>query len=137
MVQALHIRVLLADDQAMVRQALRSALQGYPNIEVVGEASDGEEAVAAASTLQPSAIVMDISMSKMDGIMATRLIKAQHPQIVVIGLSVHLKYYEVDAMELAGAFAVLSKDDAVTQLYSAIQRGIASIQPLPLGVRTS
>jgi DNA-binding NarL/FixJ family response regulator len=130
MVQAVHIRVLLADDQAMVRRALRSALQDYPNIEVVGEASDGEEAVAAASKLQPSVIVMDISMSKMDGITATRLIKAQHPQIVVVGLSVHLKDQQVDAMQHAGAFEVLSKDNAVNELYSAVQRAIASIQPM-------
>lgn len=130
MVQALHIRVLLADDQPMVRQALRSALQDYPNIEVVGEASDGDEAVAAASKLQPSVIVMDISMSKMDGITATRLIKAQHPQIGVVGLSVHLQDYQLEAMQQAGAFEVLSKDNAVTELYSAVQRAIASLQPI-------
>lgn len=132
MVQAVHIRVLLADDEPMVRQALRSALQGYPNIEIVGEASDGEEAVAAASQLQPSVIVMDISMPKMDGIMATQLIKAQHPQIAVIGLSVHVKDHQVDAMGQAGASEVLRKDNAVTELYSAVQRAIASLQPVLL-----
>lgn len=130
MVQALHIRVLLADDKEMVRQILRRALQDYPNIEVVGEASDGEEAVAVASKLLPSVIVMDISMSKMDGITATRLIKTQHPQIAVIGLSVHREAHQIDAMQKAGAFEVLAKDDAVTDLYSAIQRAIASIQPI-------
>ena len=130
MVQAVHIRVLLADDQPMVRQALRSALQDYPNIEVVGEASDGDEAVAAASKLQPSVIVMDISMSKMDGITATRLIKTQHPHIGVVGLSVHLQDYQLEAMQQAGAFEVLSKDNAVTELYSAVQRAIASLQTI-------
>ena len=130
MVQAVHIRVLLADDQPMVRQALRSALQDYPNIEVVGEASDGDEAVAAASKLQPSVIVMDISMSKMDGITATRLIKTQHPHIGVVGLSVHLQDYQLEAMQQAGAFEVLSKDNAVTELYSAVQRAIASTLPV-------
>ena len=130
MVQAVHIRVLLADDQPMVRQALRSALQDYPNIEVVGEASDGDEAVAAASKLQPSVVVMDISMSKMDGITATRLIKTQYPHIGVVGLSVHLQGYQLKAMQQAGAFEVLSKDNAVTELYSAVQRAIASTQPV-------
>jgi DNA-binding NarL/FixJ family response regulator len=130
MVQAVHIRALLADDQEMVRQALRRALQDYPNIEVVGEASNGEEAVAAASKLQPSVIVMDISMSKMDGITATRLIKTQHPQIAVIGLSVHREAHQIEAMQNAGAFEVLPKDSAVTVLYSAVQRAIASIQPI-------
>jgi two-component system, NarL family, response regulator LiaR len=130
MVQVVHIRALLADDQEMVRQALRRALQDYPNIEVVGEASNGEEAVAAASKLQPSVIVMDISMSKMDGITATRLIKTQHPQIAVIGLSVHREAHQIEAMQNAGAFEVLPKDSAVTVLYSAVQRAIASIQPI-------
>ena len=130
MVQAVHIRVLLADDQEMVRQILRRALQDYPNIEVVGEAGDGEEAVAAASKLIPSVIVMDISMSKMDGITATRMIKTQHPQIAVIGLSVHREAHQIEAMQKAGAFEVLAKDNAVTELYSAIQRAIASIQPI-------
>ena len=130
MAKAALIRVLLADDHAMVRQGLRSALQAYPNIEVVGEAGDGDETVAAASKLQPSIVVMDINMSKMDGITATRLIKAQHPQIVVIGLSVELKDYHVYAMEKAGAAEVLGKDQAVNELYGAIQRAVASIQPI-------
>lgn len=130
MVQAVHIRALLADDQEMVRQVLRRALQDYPNIEVVGEASNGEEAVTAASKLLPSVIVMDISMSQMDGITATRLIKTQHPQIAVIGLSVHREAHQIQAMQNAGAFEVLPKDSAVTVLYSAIQRAIASIQPI-------
>ena len=130
MVQAVHIRALLADDQEMVRQILRRALQDYPNIEVVGEATDGEEAVAAASRLLPSVIVMDISMSKMDGITATRLIKTQHPQIAVIGFSVHRETHQIEAMQQAGAFEVLAKDNAVTELYSAVQRAIASIQPV-------
>ena len=130
MVQAVHIRALLADDQEMVRQALRRALQDYPNIEVVGEAGNGEEAVIAASKLLPSVIVMDISMSQMDGITATRLIKTQHPQIAVIGLSVHREAHQIEAMQNAGAFEVLPKDSAVTVLYSAVQRAIASIQPI-------
>ena len=130
MAKAALIRVLLADDHAMVRQGLRSALQAYPNIEVVGEAGDGDEAVAVASKLQPTIVVMDINMSKMDGITATRLIKLQHPHIVVIGLTADLKDYQVYAMQKAGAFAVLSKENAVTELYGAIQRAVASIQPI-------
>jgi two-component system nitrate/nitrite response regulator NarL len=73
---------------------------------------------------------MDISMSKMDGITATRLIKTQHPQIAVIGLSVHREAHQIEAMQNAGAFEVLPKDSAVTVLYSAVQRAIASIQPI-------
>jgi len=124
------IRVLLADDHTIVRQGLRSALESYPNIEVVGEVGDGDEAVAAAARLQPSVVVMDIHMPKMDGVTATRLIKAQHPEIVVVGLSADRKHYQVHAMQKAGAFEVLHKDHAVTELYAAIQRAVASTQPI-------
>ena len=67
----------------------------------------------------------------MDGVTATRLIKAQHPEIVVVGLSADRKNYQVHAMQKAGAFEVLHKDSvAVTELYAAIQRAVASIQPI-------
>ena len=124
------IRVLLVDDHAMVRQGLRSALQAYPNIQVVGEAADGEEAVLCTARIQPAVVVMDINMSKMDGITATRLIKTQHPQIAVLGLSVDLKDYQIYAMQKAGAFEVLKKDNAVADLYGAIQRAVAATQPI-------
>ena len=114
----------------MVRQGLRSALQAYPNIQVVGEAADGEEAVLCAAQIQPAVVVMDINMSKMDGITATRLIKTQHPQIAVLGLSVDLKDYQIYAMQKAGAFEVLKKDNAVADLYGAIQRAVAAVQPV-------
>src|SRR5678809_1644993 len=100
---ARRIRVLLVDDHTLVRQGLRSALQAYPNIDVVGEAGDGEEAVASVAKLQPAVVVMDINMSKMDGIEATRLIKTQQPEIVVVGLSVNATNYYLDAMQKAGA----------------------------------
>jgi DNA-binding NarL/FixJ family response regulator len=130
MTKAGLIRVLLADDHAMIRQSFRSALRAYPNIEVVGEAGDGDEAVLSAARLQPAVVVMDINMSKMDGITATRLIKAQYPEIVVIGLSADPKNYLVYAMQKAGASEVLGKDQAVNDLYGAIQRAVASIQPI-------
>jgi CheY-like chemotaxis protein len=83
-----HIRVLLVDDHAMVRQGLRSVLDSYPDIEVVGEAWNGEEAVAMVERLHPSLIVMDINMPKMNGIEATRLIKQSNPETIVICISV-------------------------------------------------
>ena len=127
---AREIRVLIVDDQTMLRQALRTALKTYPNIQVVGEAGDGEEAVSNAAKLQPTVVVMDIAMPKMDGITATRLIKVQNPKIAIVGLSVHPKDYELYAMQKAGAFEVLKKDDAVNDLYGAIQRAVAAIQPV-------
>jgi DNA-binding NarL/FixJ family response regulator len=73
---------------------------------------------------------MDLNMSKMDGITATRLIKAQFPQIAVIGLSVMRKDYAWYAMERAGAFQVIPKENAVLDLYAAIQRAVAAVQPI-------
>ena len=75
------VRVLLVDDHLMVRQTLRSILQPHPNIEVVGEAGDGDEAVVSVGTLQPDVVVMDMNMQKMDGITAARLIKTQYPHV--------------------------------------------------------
>jgi DNA-binding NarL/FixJ family response regulator len=71
--QASSIRVLLVDDNPMLRQALRSALEAHANIEVAGEASDGEQALVCVAKLQPTAVVMDINLPKIDGITATRL----------------------------------------------------------------
>jgi DNA-binding NarL/FixJ family response regulator len=124
------IRVLLVEDHTLVRQGLRSALEAYPNIEVVGEAADGEVAVLNALKLQPAAIVMDINMPGMDGIAATRVIKKQSPQIAVVGLSVDPKDYQIYAMEKAGAFKVLNKDSAVPELYAALQEAVAAVRPI-------
>src|SRR5690349_8400330 len=95
------IRVLLVDDHAMVRQGLRCALEAYPNMEVVAEASDGVEAVECVAKVQPAVVVIDIVMPKMDGIAATRLIKSQYPQIAVVGLTRELKDYTVYSMKKA------------------------------------
>ena len=128
--KATAIRVLLVDDHVLVRQCLRSALREYPNIEVIGQASDGEEALACVAKLHPTIVVMDINMRKLDGITATRLIKTQHPEIAVIGLSVELRDYSFYAMQKAGASEVLQKEHAVYELYSAIQRAVAAVQPV-------
>ena len=112
-IKAKSIRVLLVDDHAMVRQGLRCALEGYSSIEVVDEASDGEEALACIKKVQPTVVVMDIVMPKMDGIAATRLIKTQYPQITVVGLTRELKDYTEYSMKKAGAFEVVDKKNAV------------------------
>ena len=124
------IRILLVEDHTLVRQGLRSALEAYPNIEVVGEARDGEAAVSSALKLRPTAIIMDLNMPKMDGIAATRVIKKQSPHIAVVGLSVDPKDYQIYAMEKAGAFKVLNKDSAVPELYGALQEAVAAIRPI-------
>lgn len=117
-------RILIADDHAMVRQGLRSMLEGFPDIEVIGEAFNGEEAVDLTEQFQPAAVVMDINMPLMNGIEATAKIKARHPEIVVIGLSVNTSPDNQDAMQTAGASMLLTKEAAVDQLYGAIQQAM-------------
>lgn len=114
------IRVVLVDDHAMVRQGLRSVLDGYLDVDVVAEASDGEEALSAVDKLQPAVVVMDINMPRMNGIEATARIKAKHPGVQVIGLSVNAEGDNQDAMLRAGAQVLLTKEAAVEQLYGAI-----------------
>jgi len=120
-----RIRVLLVDDHAMVRQGLRSVLDAYDDVEVVGEASDGEEAVSATERWRPAVVVMDINMPKMNGIEATAEIKARWPDIIIIGLSVNSGGDNSRAMEKVGATLLLTKDAAVVQLYEAIRKALA------------
>jgi DNA-binding NarL/FixJ family response regulator len=127
---AKQVRVLLVDDHAMVRQGLRAALKPYPNIAVIAEAEDGEQAMVSAERLQPDVIVMDIRLSRMDGVTATRLIKARYPHVVIIGITAEAQDFHTDAMKRAGALDVLMKDNAIQQLYAAIQRGVAAVVPV-------
>ncbi len=122
--QATRIRVLLVDDHAMVRQGLRSLMESYADVEVVGEASNGEEAVQLAQRLFPTLVVMDINMPKKNGIEATSEIKARHPGMTVIGLSVNAGEDNEAAMRQAGAASLLTKDAAVESLYDAIQQAV-------------
>jgi DNA-binding NarL/FixJ family response regulator len=125
MVTPHRIRVLLVDDHLMFRQGLRTLLDSYADIEVIDEASDGAEAVSKVSTLQPTVVVMDISMPKLDGVAATRLLKTQHSQLPVLGLSVAGQGHQVEAMLKAGAVEVLTKENAVDELYDAIKKAAA------------
>jgi DNA-binding NarL/FixJ family response regulator len=123
-----RIRVLLVDDDVRVRETLSSILKSYANIEVVGEASDGDEAVTSVEQLRPAVVVMDITMKKMDGITAARLIKAQYPNTLVVGCSAHTQEYNVYAMKRVCAFEVLlKKEDAAEHLYPAIQKVTAAV----------
>jgi CheY-like chemotaxis protein len=122
--QEAKIRVLLVDDHAMVRQGLRAVLESYPDVEVVGEASDGEEAVAQVEGLQPTIVVMDINMPKMNGIKATSQITSRFPGSIVIGLSVQAGGENEVAMKQAGAAMLLTKEAAVEELYKAIRESL-------------
>lgn len=116
------IRVLLVDDHTTVRQTVRSVLKAHPNIEVIGEAGDGEEALVRVEHLQPAVVIMDIYMGRMDGITATRLIKEQYPQVAVIGLTIEQKDFQIFAMHKAGAVEVIGKENVMAELPGAIQR---------------
>jgi CheY-like chemotaxis protein/anti-sigma regulatory factor (Ser/Thr protein kinase) len=119
--QRARVRVLLVDDHAMVRQGLRGLLDGYADIEVIGEAANGEEAVSLGKEVRPDVIVMDANMPIIDGIEATRRLKRIRPQTVVIGLSVDNSPHIEQAMREAGVAAFHTKEAAVEELYRTIQ----------------
>ena len=116
------IRILLVDDQPRVRQGWRMALSLEADMEVVGEAADGEDAVRRASTLQPAVVVMDVEMALMDGIEATRVLKGEVPTCAVIVVSIHdTEQIRSDALA-AGAAAFISKQDPIEALLVAIRQ---------------
>jgi DNA-binding NarL/FixJ family response regulator len=116
------IRVLIVDDESLVRRVLKQILAQYPDIELVGEASTGDEAIAAVDNVQPDVVVMDIRMPKMDGVAAAREIKARHPEVKIMGLSEYAEGYHAHAMELAGAAGTYRKSAATEELYEIIKR---------------
>jgi PAS domain S-box-containing protein len=121
-----RIRVLLVDDHAMVRQGLRSVMESYPDIEVVGEAGDGKDSLVSVERVRPSVVIMDLNMPRMNGIDATAIIKSRHPEIVVLGLSVNAGQDNQEAMIQAGASALLTKEAAVDRLYDMIHEAVAA-----------
>ena len=120
---ARKIRLMLADDHVVMRQALSAMLEQYDDIEIIGEASDGEEAIKLAAELVPDVILMDISMPRMDGLEATRLILAHNPDIRIIGLSMHERADQSDVMLRAGAAAFCSKTGDTENLVAEIRNG--------------
>lgn len=116
-----HWRVLLVDDDVVVRPILRVLLEKYEGLQVVGEASDGAEAVVLAEQYRPDVILMDIHLPRVDGVEATRQINKKLPQCMIIGLSCLYTPYDYNAMLAAGAVAFVRKDDAVEALYKTVE----------------
>ena len=114
------ITVLLVDDYPAMRQLLRDILERYSDIQIIGEAGTGEEAVAQAATLNPSVVVIDLQLPTMTGIEATTAIKRQCPSTTIIGLTAGATDSTETAMRHAGAAIVLSKVDLLETLYPAI-----------------
>ncbi len=116
------IRVYLADDHPIVRRGIGDLLETEPGIVVVGEATNGEEAVAGASSLRPDIILMDLVMPKMDGIEAIRQIKANQPEVKILVLTSFATDDKVFPAIKAGALGYLIKDTTATELLDAIRQ---------------
>ncbi|MFC6592527.1 response regulator [Deinococcus lacus] len=126
------VRVLLVDDHAVVRQGLRLFLGLDPLLDVVGEAANGQEALAAVEALRPSVVVMDLMMPVMDGISATRAIRERWPDVEVVALTSTLEAHKVNGAIEAGAMGYLLKDassDALAEAIHAAARGEVRLHP--------
>ena len=121
----MSIKVLLADDHMIVRDGLRSLLGRDGDLEVIGEAQNGQAAVELTHKLTPDVVVMDIGMPLMNGIEATEKILATTPNAKIIGLSMHNDRRFVLSMLKAGAAAYLLKDSAFDELVNAIHAVIS------------
>ena len=115
------IRVIIADDHALFREGTRNLIEQEADLEVVGEASDGEEAVELVTRLQPHVVLMDIAMPRVNGIEATRQIKARHPAVAVLILTAYDNDQYIVALLEAGAAGYLLKNVSGKELVSAIR----------------
>jgi DNA-binding NarL/FixJ family response regulator len=127
-----HIRVLIVDDQTLIRRGMSLILGHEPDIEVVGQAADGEEAIATVAQLQPDVVLMDLHMPGMGGVQATREIASTHPNVHVMVLTT----FDADEMVFeairAGAKAYLLKDASeadVLETIRAVHRGESRLAP--------
>jgi len=116
-----RIRIVLADDHPLLRQALRNTLEKQPDFVVLGEANDGEETVKLAADLTPDVIIMDISMPKLNGLEATRVIKARFPKIAILALTVHNDNEHVLGILEAGAGGYLIKTVSGSEVVHAVR----------------
>jgi len=127
------IRILLAEDHVVVRQSIRQFLDREHDLEVVGEASEGAEAVELALKLKPDVIIMDVAMPKLNGIEATKQIKAHLPSIAILALTAYDFDEYVFALLEAGAAGYLLKDVSGHELMGAIRavnRGESVLHPV-------
>jgi DNA-binding NarL/FixJ family response regulator len=127
-----RIRVLLADDHTIVRDGVCALLEDEPDMEVVGAAKDGREAVQLACALEPDVVLMDVVMPGLNGLEATRQLRRERPQIQILVLTMHEDEEYVRQMLAAGAAGYVLKDAAARDLLGAIRavdRGEAVLSP--------
>jgi DNA-binding NarL/FixJ family response regulator len=125
-----RLRILLADDHVTVRQGLKLLIDSEPDLEVIAEASDGNEAVKKARELRPDVVVMDISMPGMNGLAATRGLKKIQPDAVIVTLTRHADNAYLQELLRAGASGYVLKRSAPTELLHAIRATAAGGQYL-------
>jgi DNA-binding NarL/FixJ family response regulator len=126
------VRVLLADDQALFREALATLLGARPEVQVVGEAGDGFQALQRSADLRPDVVLMDLHMPVLDGIAATRRLRAEQPEVRVLALTTFDDDEDVFEALRAGALGYLLKDvssDRLVEGVLAAARGESVLQP--------
>lgn len=127
-----RIKVVVADDHAIVREGVRMILAREQDIEVVGEAGDGQEALDLVASLRPQVVIMDISMPGMGGIEATQRVKTKHPEVQVLALTMHEDETYVFQLLRAGAAGYVLKRAAAQDLVQAVRaaaKGEAFLYP--------
>ncbi len=132
-----RIRILLVDDHAMVRRGMRDFLGLHDDLEVVGEAVSGADAIEQAASLRPDIVVMDLLLPGIDGIEATATIKAAHPSIEIVALTSFVEEARVIAAIEAGASGFLLKDAEADELAAAIRAAAAGevhFDPMVAGI---
>jgi DNA-binding NarL/FixJ family response regulator len=131
------IRVLLVDDHAMVRRGMRDFLELHDDLEIIGEAADGEAAIETAAALRPDVVVMDLLMPGVDGIEATTRIKAANPETEIVAITSFVEEARVIAALEAGASGFLLKDAEADELAAAIRAaadGEVHLDPAVAGI---
>lgn len=130
----MKVRILLADDHELMRDGLRSVLEREPDLEVVGEAGSGREAVERVRELKPNLVLMDVAMADLNGIEATQQIHAECPETKVVALSSHSDRRYVVSILRAGASGYVLKSDAYEELRRAVRAVIGGRSYLSVAV---